>query len=131
VLEVYVNDSHLTGRPKVGRATLPLSSVPRDGKLTVALPLEPVNAGQKPQGEVLLDVSFKVFEDDEQVGGAGADTHRLQSHRPLIRVFLFFSLAAGFRTAFASFNCAAVLFTNICLPSVAHLLMPNCSLTRA
>lgn len=69
MLEVYVNDSHLTGRPKVGKATLLLTDIPRDGKLTVSLPLEPVNAGQKPQGEVLLDVSFKVFEDDEQVRG--------------------------------------------------------------
>lgn len=67
VLEVYVNDSHLTGRPKVGKATLALKDMPRDGKLTVSLPLEAVNAGQKAQGEVLLDVSFKVFEDDEQV----------------------------------------------------------------
>jgi hypothetical protein len=67
VLEVYVNDSHLTGRPKVGKATLPLTNIPRDGKLTVSLPLEPVNPGQQAQGEVLLDVSFKVFEDDEQV----------------------------------------------------------------
>jgi hypothetical protein len=67
VLEVYVNDSHLTGRPKVGKATLPLANIPRDGKLTMSVPLEPVNPGQKPQGEVLLDISFKVFEDDEQV----------------------------------------------------------------
>lgn len=67
VLEVYVNDSSLTGRPKVGKATLPLSSMPRDGKVTMSLPLEAVNPGQKAQGEVLLDVSFKVFEDDEQV----------------------------------------------------------------
>jgi hypothetical protein len=69
VLEVYVNDSSMTGRPKVGKATLPLSSLPRDGKVTMSLPLEPVNPGQKPQGEVLLDISFKVFEDDEQVCG--------------------------------------------------------------
>jgi hypothetical protein len=69
VLEVYVNDSHLTGRPKVGRATLSLRDLPPDRPLTVWLPLEPANPGQAAQGEVGLDVTFKVFEDDEQVGG--------------------------------------------------------------
>lgn len=67
VLEIYVNDSSLTGRPKVGKAVLALTDLPRDGKLSLSLPLLPVNAGQQAQGEVLLDVSFKVFEDDEQV----------------------------------------------------------------
>eukprot|EP00879_Flechtneria_rotunda_P007959 GHRR01008338.1.p1 GENE.GHRR01008338.1~~GHRR01008338.1.p1 ORF type:complete len:1287 (+),score=597.52 GHRR01008338.1:548-4408(+) len=69
VLEVYVNDSHLTGRPKVGKAILQLRGLPPDGKLSVWLPLQPVNPGQKPMGEVLLDVTFKAFEDDEQDSG--------------------------------------------------------------
>jgi hypothetical protein len=68
VLEVYVNDSHLTGRPKVGKARLQLRDLPPDGRMTLWLPLEPVNPGQGPQGEVLLDITFKTFEDDEQVG---------------------------------------------------------------
>lgn len=67
VLEIYVNDSHLTGRPKVGKAVLPLKELPTDGHLSLWVPLEPVSPGQKPQGEVLLDITFKVFEDDEQV----------------------------------------------------------------
>lgn len=83
---MYVNDSSLTGRPKVGKATLPLSSMPRDGKVTMSLPLEAVNPGQKAQGEVLLDVSFKVFEDDEQVRGCRGVTRRVVlSHRVLRR----------------------------------------------
>jgi hypothetical protein len=67
VLEVYVNDSHLTGRPKVGKARLQLHDLPPDGRMTLWLPLETVNPGQGPQGEVLLDITFKAFEDDEQV----------------------------------------------------------------
>jgi hypothetical protein len=35
--------------------------------MTLWLPLEPVNPGQGPQGSVLLDITFKAFEDDEQV----------------------------------------------------------------
>jgi hypothetical protein len=37
--------------------------------MSLWLPLEPVNAGQGPQGEVVLDITIKAFEDDEQVGG--------------------------------------------------------------
>jgi hypothetical protein len=72
VLELYVNDSHLTGRPKVGAARLRLTDLPPDGSASLWLPLEPVNAGQKaPAGEVLLDISYKPFVDDEQVGRRG------------------------------------------------------------
>lgn len=72
VLEVYVNDSHLTGRPKVGKAVLRLKDLPPDGRLSVWLPLEPVNPGQRPQGEVHLDLTYKAFEDDEQVGAGSS-----------------------------------------------------------
>jgi hypothetical protein len=68
-----VNDSHLTGRPKVGAARLRLRDLPPDGSASLWLPLEPVNPGQKAAGEVLLDISYKPFVDDEQVrlGGGG------------------------------------------------------------
>jgi hypothetical protein len=67
VLEVYVNDSHITGRPKVGKATFALKDLPSDGRLSKWLPLVPINPGQEVRGEVLLDITFKTFEDDDQV----------------------------------------------------------------
>jgi hypothetical protein len=57
-------------RAQVGKALLSLRDLPADGRpLTVWLPLEPVNPGQSngQQGAVLLDVTLKAFEDDEQV----------------------------------------------------------------
>ena len=70
VLEIYINDSHLTGRPKVGKAIVQLKDVPLDGHpMSLSVPLEPVNPGQTRQGEVLLDITFKHFEEDEQVCG--------------------------------------------------------------
>jgi hypothetical protein len=41
VLEVYVNDSHLTGRPKVGKATLPLAHTYTHTNPTVTIVCNP------------------------------------------------------------------------------------------
>ena len=62
-----MNDSHLTGRPKIGKAYFALKDLPPDGSISMALPLEPVNTGQVAQGAVLLDITYKQFEDDDQV----------------------------------------------------------------
>ena len=64
VLELIVNDSRATGRPTVGRLDVPLARVARQGMAPTWLPLTPVNPGQKPEGELLLEMSYTPFEDE-------------------------------------------------------------------
>ena len=40
VLEIAVQDSQLTGRPAVGRVSVPLSRIPEDGRMTAWLPVQ-------------------------------------------------------------------------------------------
>ncbi|EFJ51225.1 hypothetical protein VOLCADRAFT_88088 [Volvox carteri f. nagariensis] len=82
VLELLVKDSHLTGRTEVGRATIKLADVlvaqhsAEGGKLTMWVPLQPpagsygITGGEPvPTGDVLLELSYKAFDDDEQDSG--------------------------------------------------------------
>lgn len=66
MLEIHVRDSHITGRPDVGHISFPLRDLPADGIASVVLPLEPANPGQKKEGEIVLDITYKPFEDDDQ-----------------------------------------------------------------
>ena len=40
MLEIAVQDSQLTGRPAVGRVSVPLSRIPEDGRMTAWLPVQ-------------------------------------------------------------------------------------------
>ena len=42
MLDIAVEDNQLTGRPAVGRIHIPLSRIPKDGRMTAWLPLEQV-----------------------------------------------------------------------------------------
>ncbi len=68
-LDLQVRDSHLTGRVEVGRASLPLSSIPRNGeRVSLWVPLTPppayasraAAAGSSSHGEVLVEITYKV-----------------------------------------------------------------------
>ena len=60
VLEVYIKDSHLTGRPDVGKVEFPLAKLKTNESLTVWLPVLPVNPNQQAQGELHLDLTYRV-----------------------------------------------------------------------
>lgn len=68
-LEVFIKDSPITGRPEVGKVSFSLSLLPRDGSLSIWLPIEQVQPGQEPMGELHLDISYKPFVDDEDDSG--------------------------------------------------------------
>lgn len=59
-LDVTVRDSHLTGRSEVGYVRFPLSAIPPDGCIDVWLPVQPVVSGHKQEGELLLQLTYKV-----------------------------------------------------------------------
>ena len=40
VLDIAVQDNQLTGRPEVGRVSIPLARIPEDGRMTAWLPLQ-------------------------------------------------------------------------------------------
>ena len=40
MLEISVEDSQITGRPEVGLLDVPLSRIPKDGRMTAWLPLQ-------------------------------------------------------------------------------------------
>ncbi len=62
-----MRDSPVTGHPVVGTAKLPLRLLPADGRMSVWLPLDAPSKGLTAQGEILLDVTYRTFEDDDQV----------------------------------------------------------------
>uniref|UniRef100_A0A061SBL8 Integral membrane single c2 domain protein n=1 Tax=Tetraselmis sp. GSL018 TaxID=582737 RepID=A0A061SBL8_9CHLO len=66
VLEFYVKDSHLTGRTEVGYARLPLIDVPTDSAVALWIPVEaPIPGQPSAGGELLVEVCYKPFEDDD------------------------------------------------------------------
>mmetsp|Transcript_40465 Transcript_40465/g.114601 ORF Transcript_40465/g.114601 Transcript_40465/m.114601 type:complete len:911 (+) Transcript_40465:443-3175(+) len=66
LLKFYVKDSHLTGKTEVGFAKLPLIDVPDDRPVSIWIPLESPTPGQgMTEGELLVDVCYKAFEDDD------------------------------------------------------------------
>ncbi|GIL43724.1 hypothetical protein Vafri_1308 [Volvox africanus] len=82
VLEMLVKDSHLTGRTDVGRASIKLADLlvaqrgAEGGKLTMWVPLQPpvvsygISGGEPvPTGDVLLELSYKAFDDEEHDSG--------------------------------------------------------------
>ncbi|GLC55559.1 hypothetical protein PLESTB_001000400 [Pleodorina starrii] len=82
VLEMVVKDSHLTGRTEVGRASIRLADIlaaqhkAEGGKVTMWVPLQPLAASYGitggeavPTGDVLVELSYKAFDDDEQDSG--------------------------------------------------------------
>ncbi|KXZ50227.1 hypothetical protein GPECTOR_17g864 [Gonium pectorale] len=82
VLEMLVKDSHLTGRTEVGRASIKLvellaaQSCAEGGKVSMWVPLQPpaasygITGGEAvPTGEVLVELSYKPFDDDEADSG--------------------------------------------------------------
>lgn len=68
-LEVYIKDSPITGRPEVGKVEFPLNKLPRDGSLSIWLPVQQVVPGQEPMGELHLDFSYKPFVDEDSDSG--------------------------------------------------------------
>lgn len=81
-LELMVKDRAISGRPIVGCASLPLSELPLSGQLSRWIPLKAPTVAQSggreqakeadgKYGEVLLDVSYRPFVDDEQVWNWG------------------------------------------------------------
>ncbi|PNW86145.1 hypothetical protein CHLRE_02g074900v5 [Chlamydomonas reinhardtii] len=82
VLEMLVKDSHLTGRTEVGRASIRLEDLIKaqqgaeGGKVSMWVPLQaPASsygitaAEDVPTGEVLVELTYKDFDDDEQDSG--------------------------------------------------------------
>ena len=57
---MYIKDSHLTGRPDVGKVEFPLSKLRANECLSVWLPVLPVNPNQQAQGELYLDLTYRV-----------------------------------------------------------------------
>mmetsp|Transcript_14128 Transcript_14128/g.36259 ORF Transcript_14128/g.36259 Transcript_14128/m.36259 type:complete len:909 (-) Transcript_14128:219-2945(-) len=69
LLHIDVKDSHLTGRTEVGHATLPLIQLPEDRTVTMWVPVEsPVPGQPHTGGELLLELSYKTFEDEDDGG---------------------------------------------------------------
>lgn len=71
MLEILVCDSHLTGKPEVGRIAFPLRNLTPDVGVSLWLPLESPGtkkgkpkggaaAAQRVEGEVLLELTYKV-----------------------------------------------------------------------
>ena len=55
-----MKDSHLTGRPEVGKASFRLADLPACGRISIWLPLGPSSPAYKAEGDVLLDLVYKV-----------------------------------------------------------------------
>lgn len=55
-----MKDSHITGRPEVGRVEFPLRTGVSDNTLNVWLPVQSVNPGQSASGELRLELTYKV-----------------------------------------------------------------------
>lgn len=68
-LEVWVRDSPITGRTEVGRARLPLRDLARDVAMDIWLPVESSMPGERTQGAVHVNVSYKPFQDDDGDSG--------------------------------------------------------------
>eukprot|EP00210_Caulerpa_lentillifera_P007763 g7408.t1 len=75
VLEVFIKDSHITGRPEVGKVEFPLDTLPKDGSLSIWLPIKQVSPGQSPTGELHLDISYKPFIDEDDSGYIEAEKY--------------------------------------------------------
>lgn len=68
-LRISIRDSHLTGRPDVGWVDFVLRDIPEDGTITTWLPVQPTPPLTKGEGEILLDLTYKPFMDDEYDSG--------------------------------------------------------------
>ncbi|KAG2425949.1 hypothetical protein HXX76_013322 [Chlamydomonas incerta] len=82
VLEMLVKDSHLTGRTEVGRASIRLEDLIKaqqsaeGGKVSMWVPLQSpapsygiTSPENVPTGEVLVELTYKAFDDDVQDSG--------------------------------------------------------------
>ncbi|KAG1678854.1 hypothetical protein FOA52_003522 [Chlamydomonas sp. UWO 241] len=72
VLTIHVRDSHLTGRVELGSVSIPLSSLPPRSMAMAKswLPVLPsIEGGPYEGGELLLDVTYKPFLDDDEDSG--------------------------------------------------------------
>ena len=69
-LNIEIRDSHITGRPDVGRVDYALASMPRGGEVTLWLPVRaPPGSGARDEGQLQVILVYKPFEDDEDDGG--------------------------------------------------------------
>lgn len=59
-MEIYIKDSHITGKPDVGKVEFSLSNLLHDDVLSVWLPVKAINPKQKSFGSLHLEITSKV-----------------------------------------------------------------------
>lgn len=114
VLDIHVKDSHLTGRPDVGRVQFALKDLPPNGQVQLWLGLEPTNPGQSWEGELMLEITYKDFTDDDQDSGhreAEAFARALQQQTEKITDIRSAAAASSRAAVAASAAAAAIAMT--------------------
>ncbi|GMH35092.1 hypothetical protein BSKO_02960 [Bryopsis sp. KO-2023] len=119
VLEIFIKDSHITGRPEVGKVELPLRRGVSDQTMSVWLPVQAVNPGQLPSGELHIEVTYKPFIDDEQDSGFREAENRARDRSDITDVKSA-AAASSKAAAAAAAAFAAIAMTKAATARAAH-----------
>eukprot|EP01025_Chloroclados_australasicus_P020589 TRINITY_DN2171_c0_g1_i1.p1 TRINITY_DN2171_c0_g1~~TRINITY_DN2171_c0_g1_i1.p1 ORF type:complete len:746 (+),score=143.81 TRINITY_DN2171_c0_g1_i1:185-2422(+) len=115
VLEIYIKDSPMTGKPEVGKVTYPLRELPPSGECNLRLQVIPSYPSKDYRGELFLNIVYKPFQEDilpdiSEVVGKGSKQQE-QDGREVIKDVKSLAEASSKATVAASAAATAVAVT--------------------